>query len=327
MLAVDMNVLLPYSLSDDQEIFRSDTLGLGEYKVRVSACTVSGKRYVDSARKPNEDAFCVMTQNDTLVAAVFDGASSLKPIHALGDETGARFASHFLKSEMERMEKYSKPETIIRDLHKALLAKTLTFEGTALEDVHTLPASTATIVQLDLQKQVVRMSHVGDSYCIIYYRDGTSSVVTIDKNREQDERLLGLMKNISEERGITPREARQDERVKQALLDMFQDTFNRADGTGQGIINGDPNVEQYLQDLTMPMHPIKAILLGSDGLVPPGMDEQRESDRIRILEVLGKDGLEGLVSTKCSIEDSDPDWHFVRFKHSDDATGVFIQLE
>ncbi len=320
------DILLAYPVSNDYEVFRSDTTKQQDVVLRVSSCTVSGKRYVDSPKKPNEDAYSLIVRDDKLIAAVFDGTSSLKPIKALGDETGARFASHFLKSEIEKIDTLVTTKELIRKLNKALLAKTLTFEGTSLEDVHTLPASTATIVQLDLRQHTMSMSHVGDSYCIVYYRDGTSELITIDKNREHDDRILGFMKTISVEQGINPREARQDERVKQALLEMFQDTFNKADGTGQGIISGDPNAEQYIQDISLPLHTVHAILLGTDGLIPPGLDEQNDNDRKEILGIIEKHGLEGLVNKKHTIEDGDPDWHSVRYKHSDDATGVFIQL-
>jgi hypothetical protein len=34
-----------------------------------------------------------------------------------------------------------------------------------------------------------------------------------------------------------------------------------------------------------------------------------------------------LIRIKKQIEDNDPDWQLVRYKHSDDATGIYISFE
>ena len=287
---------------------------------------MAGRRDFDSPQKPNEDAFSIVVLNNTLIAALFDGTSSLKPIASLGNETGAHVASHFLKNAFENNVKGQSPKRIIRELNKLLLEKSLKFDGATLLDTHTLPASTVTIVQIDPARETINVSHVGDSFCIVFYKDGHSEFVTTDKNRLYDNQIFGLMKQIAEEKHITPREARQDERVKQALLDMFQDSHNRADGTGQGLINGDPNAEKYIQDLSLPLASVNAVFLGSDGIVPPGYDEQDENDRKRIYKIFKNGGLEELIRVKSEIEDSDSDRNFVRYKHADDATGIFIKL-
>jgi len=38
-------------------------------------------------------------------------------------------------------------------------------------------------------------------------------------------------------------------------------------------------------------------------------------------------GVKELIHIKKQIEDNDVDWQVVRYKHSDDATGVYISLE
>ena len=206
------------------------------------------------------------------------------------------------------------------------MAKSLEFDRATLSDTHTLPASTATIVQIDPKEEKINLSHVGDSFCIVFYKDKHSEFVTVDKNKAYDDQILELMKQIAKEKKITPREARQDEKVKQALLNMFQDSHNKSDGAGQGLLNGDPNVEQYIQDVALPLAPIESIFLGSDGIIPPGYEEQEEDDREKILTILKNGGLEELVRVKSEIEDNDPDRNLVRYKHSDDATGIFIEL-
>ena len=78
---------------------------------------------------------------------------------------------------------------------------------------------------------------MGDTFCIIQFVDNNTEFVTIDRNRDYDNKTLTLVKKIATEKHITPKEARKDERIKQAVIDMSQDSHNRPDGTGQGIIN------------------------------------------------------------------------------------------
>lgn len=321
-----MDTIFSYDPNLDFEFSGTAKYSVGTYALQMSATTLAGRKNPDSPQKPNEDAFSIKIIDSTLLAAVFDGTSSLKPISSLKDETGARFASHFLKKAFEAMVQTQKPKEIIREINKLLLDQSLKFEGTSLLDTHTLPASTATIAQIDPAKKFVNISHVGDSFCIVFYKDGHSKLVTIDKNKAYDDKVLNFIKQIAVEKHISPREARQDERVKQALLDMFQDSFNRADGTGQGIINGDPNAEQYVQDISLPLESLEAIFLGTDGIIPPGLDEQNEEDRQKIYNILKTGGLEELIKVKRDTEDNDPDWNLVRYKHSDDATGIFIEM-
>lgn len=321
-----MNILLKYSPNNDNRFFESMQYKLGDYNFQISATTLSGKNDVNLPLKPNEDAFSIKILNNTLIAVLFDGTTSLKPIASLKDQTGARFASHFLKSAFESEIKEHTPKKIIRELNQLLLKRSLQFDGASLSDTHTLPASTMTIVQIDPQSETINLSHVGDSFCVVYYKNGDSKFMTVDVNRNYDSQILGLIGQIAKEKHSTPRAAREDEKVKQALLDMFQDSHNKADGTGQGLINGDPNAKQYIQDLSFALDSIEALFLGSDGIIPPGYDEQKEEDRKKIFKILKNKGLKELIRIKCETEDNDPDWNLVRYKHSDDATGIFIEV-
>jgi len=316
---------ITYSLDQDDRIFLRKKLFLGKRLVKISLCTVAGTKDGVS-RKPNEDAVSVLVRNNKLFAAVFDGTSSQKPIPDLKEVTGARFASHFLKEQFELEQMGTLPAEIIRNLNKALLSKSLQFGGTSLTDPASLPASTATIVELDPEQNILQVSHVGDSFCILFYKNGHSEFVTVDRNRLYDEHTLGLMQSIAKKSKITPREARKDERVSQEVARMFQDSHNKADGTGQGVIDGNPNAEQYIQDISLSLDLVSAILLGSDGLLPPGWDEQTERDRQKMLQAIRQGGLENLIQVKQQMEDNDPDWHFLRYKHSDDASAILIEL-
>jgi hypothetical protein len=94
------------------------------------------------------------------------------------------------------------------------------------------------------------------------------------------------------------------------------------------MVNGDPNMDQYIyypdaRSLTG----ITAVLLGSDGLVPPGMDERLPDDRKELFRMVRYGDVKSLIKHTRQKQDNDPDcWH-VRYKHADDATGILLRLK
>lgn len=317
---------LNYDISSDQNVFKKANIDLGKTILTLETCTYAGSRDGHNP-KPNEDAYSVLVSDKGLFAAVFDGSSSLKPIESLKNETGARFASHFLKLFLEGIKSDFHPIEVLTMLRKGLLEKVMTFKGTSLEDIHTLPASTATLAEVILDDDTLTISHVGDSFCLVLYENEETKMITIDRNKIYDDRILGRMKKIATERKITVREARKDPRIELDLLNMYQQSHNTPDGTGQGIMNGDASAEQYFQHITLPLHSIKTIMLGTDGIIPPGWNEQDPADQRKIFQILQTGGLKKLIETKLAIENNDPDFEILRYKHSDDATGIVINLK
>jgi serine/threonine protein phosphatase PrpC len=311
-----MNAILKYSDESDSEIYLEEKVGL-----RVVAATMAG-----SQEKPNEDAFAVAVDGEYLIAGVFDGTTSLKPIKSLGDQSGARFAAHFLKSEFANLDPKSAARQMLLELNRKILEKSLQFEGASLSDTHTLPASGGTMVKIEMDKNLISFAHLHDSCGVKYYKDGRSEVFTDDKNHKFDARMFDLIAQIAKEKDVTPKVARQDERVKQALIQMFIERNNNPDGTGNGLINGDPNMEQYIYSGSFGSEDLKAVLLCTDGLVPQGWSINEHEDRMKILNLVEKDGFQGLFTVKRQSEDNDPDWNHIRYKHSDDATGLLIMF-
>ena len=320
-----MNESLNYPVQDDSRIYRSANFELDtSLHVLVEAVTIAGRKLPDSNQKPNEDAFSVQKTGETLLAAVFDGCSSQKQIEALGDESGARFASHYLKDYIYN---HSTLDTrmLLLQANESLFEKSLAL-GAELSDVHTLPATTATALSIDATTHQLHLAHVGDTFCMILFSDGHTTLETVDRNRPYDEKIFIQIRELAKKRDISPREAKQDPTIKQAVMAMFQDSYNRPDGTGQGILNGDPKMKRYLQSSSLDLKDISAILLGSDGLIPAGMDEAKAADREKLFGIADSKGAKGLIAAKLESENEDPDWQHTRYKHSDDGTAVYLKL-
>lgn len=312
---------LSYTTKQEQELYLERELTFADYSVSITAGSVAGNQ-----EKPNEDAFAVSTDSETtIIAGVFDGCTSLKPIVALGDRSGAHFASHFLKDNMVAHVGALKLEEMLLDLNEGLLVESARLGG-SLSDTHSLPASTATLVKISGGSDSLDFAHVGDTFGIAYYDDGRSNVFTDDRNAVFDNRMFDLIAKIAAERGLTFREAREDERVKSALVDMFITRNNNPEGLGSGLVNGDPSVAKYVQFGSVALKGVNAILLGSDGLLPVGWSLKEEEDRQKLRTAIDGGGFRNLFAIKHDAEDRDPDWNYARYKHSDDATGLFVEL-
>ncbi|MEK7152569.1 MAG: PP2C family serine/threonine-protein phosphatase [Patescibacteria group bacterium] len=316
---------LTYNTATDTAVFLTGQIEADGRLYDISAGTTAGRSLPDGPQKPNEDAFSVVRYDgNAIMAAVFDGASSQKPISEI-EGSGARYASHALKEDFEAMPKGLEPHLALSGLNKMLGTRFQNFPSVDYADLNSLPTSTATIARINAETDRLEVSHVGDSFAAVLREDGTTELLTNNLHRQHDEEVLDLIYRIALEEGITPREARENPRIRTALMDMFQDTRNRPNGTGEGMVNGDPNMDQYIHSVSLPLTTVRAVLLASDGFVPLGMDERREEDRKILFDIACASGIAALMELTRNTENNDPDrWH-VRYKHADDATGILIR--
>ena len=298
--------------------------GQCRWQLHVAACSEGG-----DSRRLNEDAFAVAVRDEQLLAGVFDGTTSLRAIRSLEQHgvSGARFASAFLRHSLGSVDPHRSAGDALRELNLRLRALSSGLEGFDPDDVNTLPASSATLVKFDARAGAMQLAHVYDSWCVAYFHDGRSELLTENRNRPFDEAVFDLMAKLARAQGVTPREVRAQPAIQDALVRSRATKSNRPDGAGTGLLNGDPNMSAYIQERELPLHALRAVLLGTDGLVPQGWNVEDERDRDRMFAEIANGGLPRLLEAKRRSEDADPDWWHIRDKHSDDATGVFIELK
>jgi serine/threonine protein phosphatase PrpC len=308
-------VILDYDLTCDKEVYCEND------QANIRAITVA-----NSDGKPNEDSFSVLTSDGHIWIAVFDGTTSLRPIPSLQNQTGARFASHFLKENyatiLQQTDFQTDPFDQMVLLNTLLLEQSLKMGG-SLSDTHSLPASMATIVHIDRTRHKMKFAHIGDTYGILYPNGVTSTLFTNDKNYQFDQKIFRLIKEIAFKKSISIPQACQDGELKEALYQMFIDRNNNPDGSGSGVLNGDPNARLYIQTGEYSMDPRTSILIATDGLEIQGYDLHDPEYRNMLLKA-ASDDLRKLVALKKKSEDDDPERKNIRYKHSDDATGVFV---
>ncbi len=309
---------LDYNDAEDGEVYRAAEWGL----LTLTACTASG-----APDRLNEDSFAVVGDGRRVTVGVFDGVTSLRPIPALAAQgiTGARYASHFLRRHFAARAARLDPAHALLALNAVLLESAHQL-GADLGDTHTLPASTATIARVDLEERRIEVANVGDSFLIAVQRNGDTTLVTRNDNERYDRQMRELMLSIAASRGITPRMAMQAPEMKQALVEMYDYRNNRPDGAGCGVLNGDPRVAPYIHVAELPLAGVGALLIATDGFVPPGLSIEAAEDRVRLCDAVESAGLAGVIRWKRAVEDADPDWQLARYKHSDDATGVYLKF-
>src|SRR5712691_3354388 len=313
-----------YDDADDGEIYiPPSSAELMQGLIRVSACTLAG----DEA-KANEDAFAITVGENGLCMAVFDGTTSLTPLRAMEalGISGARFASHCLRDAFKLADKAAPLGTILAGLNDELGIKTRDLQGSRAAGYQSHPASTGTLVRLSTKENTLELAHVGDSFCLVYFKSDVSCLLTTNQNAQFDQQVFDLIRRIAEESQIVPREARQDARVHSKLLTIHQLKCNNPTGVGCGLINGDEHVKRYIEYRVLPLSDVSAVLLGSDGLIPQGWSIEHERCRADMYEALRVGALPRLIAMKRDSEDADPDWWHIRYKHSDDATGIFAEF-
>jgi serine/threonine protein phosphatase PrpC len=322
----------------DQDSFIEEHIDISSF--HIESATVSGRKYPSDTGRKNEDAYTLVFEGDRLLCGVFDGVSSQMPIEGLIDTTGARFASHTLRQLTQIVPKYVLNNSVkkisadcsnheipvLSYLNRHLREQSSQITGFNYGDIHTMPASTATIAVIDIPFGMMHIEHIGDSWCIIFFNDGTSRLVTVDLNKRFDEETFVLMQHIAQESNISNRDAVKDERVKEKIKNKFSLYHNKSDGAGTGVLNGHEDALMYIQSMSVSLEGVSMVLFGTDGLVPPDIDESTPEGRTEIKMCIQSGGLSALIARKKQSEDADIEWHHLRTKHSDDATGILITL-
>lgn len=325
-----VNNMLDYDLDNDESIYSSKTiLCPDKTQYNIEACTVAGSRDGITS-KPNEDAFFVMQADEnTIFLCVLDGDSSVRPIPSLKNVSGARFSSHTIKMLLrEIVSPTFSVEQIMHLLNDQMRSKVCAFPEADILDASTLPGSSVTMVKLDFNKGLGELVSIGDTLAIFYYKDTSSKLITQDLLTKFDDETFTAIKNIAKKKNISNREARKDASINSQLVRRYKEAINYKDKTGYGILNGQPDAHLYFHKVTFSLDNVSGIFMGTDGVIPLIFDPENSKDQKSLLAMVKKGGLSELILYKQLLEDSDPDYNtYVRYKHSDDATGIYMKLQ
>jgi hypothetical protein len=252
---------------------------LGTWSADVRFASDEEVKRPEGVRKLNEDAILVRPfGRNQLVAAVFDGASSQKPVSGLEQRQlkGSWYVSHLAAMGFpftpEYRELEANTDTTAKDftvaLNRWLKQELSKVPGVDYNDVLTVPGMAATIALIDYSKKHISIAHVADTVGIIEHMDHAETV-TNNLNAPFDNATQELVKRLSTTLWKTPREIADLKHplILQQLADSFRAKINTQNGTG--ILNGMPELENtagLIQEINVDItNELLSLHLASDG--------------------------------------------------------------
>lgn len=292
--------------------------------VSVEAISSPGSRL-----KKNEDTFTYgIDSKYRIYAAVFDGVSSQVDIPGLNEWgiSGGLFAASFLRHNFGELSDLNLKSAFI-DMNKRLREESQLIEGVEEYEMAFWPASTGTAVRIDMMEQTVELAHVGDSFFAVEFANEERRVITDDRNKKFDEELIQKLVNLAKSAGTSPRAANDFEEMIEAKKASFRIKMNNSQGFGNGVFNGDPYMEGYIQHQSLDLNDVMFALLGTDGLVVPNLDIRTSEGLDHVMRLARSQGVGDLIKYRDYVTSIDPKWvNFPRLKQCDDGTGISFRF-
>lgn len=298
---------------------------------RVNAIS---EKQPESGERKNEDAYVVYEDDNVLVAAVLDGATSLSAITGVGNlnEQGGLFAAQTGARGIEEnaTDAKSADELLIKANER--IANELLARGEKAEEKSALELSNsqAVVVRIDKRNKTASISLLGDAACLIKHKDGTVELALPLDITPEDNEALQLVLDASRKDGVSVAEIVKSEKHRKrvnSILIKGRERCNSADG-GVGVLDGRSSAAAHIRSIELPMADVSEIILLTDGLFLPSEKIGDKPDWEKTMEILDKEGIDGLYKKVLDIKNSDPSFNkYPRLKKHDDATGILIKCE
>lgn len=237
--------------------------------------------------------------------------SSLKPYLSPQGETGGSIASNvardiFARHTTEPLGAVAqRANEEINHQHESLKVDT--------SDGSNRFATTAAVVKFN--QNFLEVLQISDSVVIV--QDQQGNVTTPVRHIYQDIEVMKKWRQLAD-RGA--------ENIRILVAEMVYETRRNAN-RGYSLLNGDTKLTANDYISRLPLENISRILLLTDGLFIPKADPEIEEDWKVYIDICRKQGLSELFRIVREVERSDPTLtDYPRFKISDDATGIFIEL-
>jgi len=203
-----------------------------------------------------------------------------------------------------------------------------------------LPVCCYTIAQVDLVAGNVHYGHAGDTAIFALYKDGHTEQITPDQMAQHDDKMRYRIREVMQSQPINSREDLRPFLDEIWTLNQYNGLYhNYEDENGQpdpevgvGVINGLPQLADYLVSGTLQIDTLEAIIVATDGFFwPAPLDESSEqsADRLnRMGQMIRQYGLKAYMAALRTEELTDSDGHkYQRFGSHDDATAIMLAFD
>ncbi len=203
-----------------------------------------------------------------------------------------------------------------------------------------LPAAVLTLITIDTKLNLLRFAHAGDTALLVCYTDGHVETLTLDKDKRMNYEsalVAAASQVIRDHRGSmldavndpVIRALDRDHRIYHNYVDEYGNT---APGYGIGVVDGLPQLADYVQAGMMSLGAVAAVMVVSDGFLWPAPVHETPSQRQARLERMWghirTSGVRGYLAALRAEERADANREkYPRFKLHDDATAVVLWLE
>jgi hypothetical protein len=198
-----------------------------------------------------------------------------------------------------------------------------------------LPVCTYTVVRVDFRAENFEVVHGADSALFVFRSDGSVEQITPDQMRQHDDAFKRLWMNGGNAPSDHPFFAALGDSQALALNRMnglyhnYVDAAGLPDPTvGVSVVNGLPEIADYMFKATGPLAGIDALLVTSDGMFWPALPDETADDEARRLlamrQRIERDGLQGYISA-LRAEETRLIESGINYGH-DDATAILLTL-
>ncbi len=273
---------------------------------------------VQGCNEWNEDAL-ILNERERIYG-VLDGATSLSS--AVGVETGGYLASRIAKEVFETSELPAGCAPLRSLVLKAneRIRMAMLERGVDVNDKNALWA--AGIVVVRIGEHQIEYAQTGDCMLVAVYKDGTVRTVTHDQVDHFDEKSRLLWERYSKE-GLPPDEVRS--RVYETIK---QNRLKTNTSEGYAILNGEPELEHYVEHGGLNRIQLSSLLVLTDGLFLPRKSGEPTPSMSDMVALIDEKGLSGYVDWLIANEyDESQQGKYTRLKVADDKTAIRIYFE
>lgn len=245
---------------------------------------------------------------------VFDGATSIGQSRSEDGLTGGAAAAELAKQTFLGAD---------TGLHAAMcranseIRKAQEDDGGGIGERHELWSTSAAVVRVG--DNFIEYCQTGDSLVMFLYEDGGHRIATpaVDQDRE----TMILWKKLV---GETNSNTGSIYEKLQTQIEKVRRQMNRS----YGVLNGEPEAENFILSGYEKSQGVTDILLFTDGLYLPKEDPEQASDWQTFVSLYRRGGLHAVHERVRSQQGADPDCTlYPRFKCHDDIAAIAITLE
>ncbi|PLT31018.1 protein phosphatase 2C domain-containing protein [Peribacillus deserti] len=264
----------------------------------------------------NEDALFINPERK--VFGVLDGVSSLVPYLNSKGDTGGFLASQIVKSYFESLHQIENLKDHVMSAN-TILNKRMTEENIDIIKKDELWGTALAIVKIT--EDGVEFIQTGDCMILAVYADGEVRPLTRMQVSHLEAEAFDIWKD-GMARGLKTREE-----LFATVADKLKNNRYQSNARGgYGVLNGEAEAADFLEYGKINSACLTHLILLTDGLFLPPELAESEPWKQTADAILSR-GLEQYAKELIDLEENDPECvEYIRFKKSDDKTGIVVYL-